>query len=86
MKPPLVSLSLAPLARPLVVVPLDTVTPVLKSTLPEALADALALGLAEESADLPSAGLEASPDFAPEPWLFPACPLWAGWADEAASD
>ena len=35
---------------------------------------------------MPSAGLEASPDFAPEPWLFAACPLWAGWADEAASD
>ena len=49
-KPPLVSFSLAPLARPSVFVPLATVTPVLKSTLPEALAEAL--GLAEAAPPL----------------------------------
>ena len=88
MKPPLVSLSLAPLARPLVDVPLATVTPVLKSTLPEELAEAEAeaLGLAEASADLLSAGSEALPDFSPEARVLAACPPCAGREDDAVPD
>ena len=64
----MVSLSPAPLARPLVSVPLATVTPVLKSMLPEALALAPAEALA--------AGLEASAVLSPDACLF-ACPLLA---------
>ena len=80
-KPALVSLSLAPLAKPLVAVPLATVTPVVKSTLPEAPAEALALGAAEDSA-----AWDASADLVPGAWSPPACLLWAGWDVEDAPD
>ena len=66
------SFSLAPLARPSVFVPLATVTLVVKSTLPEGLAEAL--GLAEAAPAL----LFALSAFLSAFLLPPAWPPWAG--------
>ena len=49
-------------------------------------AEAEALGLAEASADLLSAGSEALPDFSPEARVLVACPPWAGREDDAVPD